>query len=888
VSEPVGSPGGSGSTPDVLDGDATHVDGARVRGPVSSNRLAPGSIIAGRYRLVAMLGRGGMGEVYRADDLTLDHPVALKFLPDRAADATHLAQFHNELRIARQVSHKNVCRLYDLGESDGRRFLTMEYIDGEDLASLLRRIGRIPQDKAIDLARQLCGGLAAAHDRGVLHRDLKPANVMVDGQGNVRITDFGLAVAAGDTEAIRAGTPQYMAPELLAVEAAGDGVLAPAQATVKSDLYALGLVLFEIFTGRRAFEAKTLADLVKAHDSAVMTPCSVVRDLDPGVERVIMRCLERDPARRPASALAVAASLPGGDPLAAALAAGETPSPDVLAAAAETDAMPVGRGLALLAAFAICMALYVLLSPLTTLANLVPLDKAPAVLADRAEQIIREFGYTATPADSAQNFIIPPDFVRWLANTDQTTNRWSPERVSRGPALMFWYRTSPRDLAPDSPSMRVSPSDPALTLTDETLVILDTRGRLGEYRRLPPQRDDAATGPTTTPDWSVVFRAAGLPLESFTSVTPVWSPKDFADTRAAWEGPLPDAPDIRIRVEAAAFRGKITSVYTVGPWSRPRAMQPITRSTLSNVLNIFSGLLWITVLAGALLLARHNVRANRADRRSAARLVAVYLAIEWAGWIVGGHHVSSLAEINSFFRVFSNIVLQAVLLWSMYLALEPYGRRFWPDGLLGWTRLFSGHVRDPRIGRDILIGCALGGVLMILDVLRGIGPYLIGRPPGIPSTGGNVSALNSAGHLFLSWSSQVYGSTQTAFIVVLVFVALRLIVKRTWIATTIGVSLVTLAVMQNVPIGGVFWLHGIIQLLTIGTITFAIFRFGLLVTTVMILVDNIPTAVPMVHGPAWAALPGNLSILLVAAVACFGFYAARAGQPLFGKLDMAG
>src|SRR5262245_63799449 len=168
-----------------------------------------------------MLGRGGMGEVYRAEDLTLDQPVALKFLPDTvAADELHLAQFHNELRIARQVSHKNVCRLYDLGEADGRRFLTMEYIDGEDLASLLRRIGRLPQDKAVDLARQMCAGLAAAHERGVLHRDLKPANVMVDGTGNARITDFGLAAAADDAEAIHAGTPQYMAPELL-VESGG-------------------------------------------------------------------------------------------------------------------------------------------------------------------------------------------------------------------------------------------------------------------------------------------------------------------------------------------------------------------------------------------------------------------------------------------------------------------------------------------------------------------------------------------------------------------------------------------------------------------------------------------------------------------------------------------
>src|SRR6195256_4442925 len=174
--------------------------GAAATPPSSgSTRFVPGSVVAGRYRLVALLGRGGMGEVYRADDLTLDQPVALKFLPDGVVvDDNRLAEFHNELRLARQVSHKNVVRLYDLGDADGRRFLTMEYVDGEDLASLLRRIGRIPQDKAVDIARQLCAGVAAAHERGVLHRDLKPANGMLDGDGDVRITDFGIATAAED------------------------------------------------------------------------------------------------------------------------------------------------------------------------------------------------------------------------------------------------------------------------------------------------------------------------------------------------------------------------------------------------------------------------------------------------------------------------------------------------------------------------------------------------------------------------------------------------------------------------------------------------------------------------------------------------------------------
>jgi serine/threonine-protein kinase len=211
-------------------------------------RFAPGTLFAGRFRIVAPLGRGGMGEVYRADDLKLGQTVALKFLPDHLAhDPARLAQFHNEVRVARTISHRNVCRTYDIGDADGRPFLSMEYVDGEDLSSLLHRIGRFPQDKALEVARQICAGLAAAHERGVLHRDLKPANVMIDGDGHVRITDFGLAALAGSADNVRAGTPAYMAPEQLAGR----------EVTPRSDIYALGLVLYEL-SPASVFEAKTL------------------------------------------------------------------------------------------------------------------------------------------------------------------------------------------------------------------------------------------------------------------------------------------------------------------------------------------------------------------------------------------------------------------------------------------------------------------------------------------------------------------------------------------------------------------------------------------------------------------------------------------------------
>ena len=275
---------------------------------IQAGGFTPGAVLAERYRIIGLLGRGGMGEVYRADDLKLGQPVALKFLPKRfASEKERLERFYAEVRIARQVSHPNVCRVYDVGEIDGQHYLSMEYVDGEDLASLLKRIGRLPSDKALEIARELCAGLGAAHDRGVLHRDLKPSNVMVDGRGRARITDFGLAVAASEVqEGEVSGTPAYMAPEQLL----GKG------ASIRSDIYALGLVLYELSTGKKAFDAASLDDLKRKHaEDPPTAPSTVAPGFDPAVERVILRCLEKDPAQRPASVAQVAAALPGGDPL---------------------------------------------------------------------------------------------------------------------------------------------------------------------------------------------------------------------------------------------------------------------------------------------------------------------------------------------------------------------------------------------------------------------------------------------------------------------------------------------------------------------------------------------------------------------------------------------
>ena len=318
--------------------------GQSTTGELNTGKFVAGTVLANRYRIIGLLGKGGMGEVFKAEDIKLAQTVALKFLPDKLEkDKAALERFHAEVRNARQVSHANVCRVFDIGEIDGRHFLSMEFIDGDDLSSLLRRIGRLPSDKAIEISRQLCFGLAAIHEAGILHRDLKPANVIIDSRGKARITDFGIAKIEDELKGgeIRVGTPAYMSPEQITGK----------EVSQRSDIYSLGLLLYEIFTGKQAFQADSMPELLRRQQTTAPTsPSEVLKDIDPIVERTILQCLEKNPAERPKNALQVAMMLPGGNPLEAAIAAGETPSPEMVAAAPKKGALKPAVAVACLSA----------------------------------------------------------------------------------------------------------------------------------------------------------------------------------------------------------------------------------------------------------------------------------------------------------------------------------------------------------------------------------------------------------------------------------------------------------------------------------------------------------------------------------------------------------
>lgn len=849
---------------------------------IDNARFVPGTILAERYRIVGLLGKGGMGEVYRADDLKLSQPVALKFLPQRyLSDGAALARFHREVRVARQVSHRNVCRVYDIGEIDGQHFLSMEYIKGEELSSLLRRIGRLPSDKALQIARQICAGLAAAHESGILHRDLKPSNVMIDDDGNVRITDFGLAGLAEEfhDDEIVAGTPGYMAPEQFEGQAP----------TARSDIFSLGLVLYELFTGKRAYDAATLGELMKLRrsDTTPITPTSIVKDLDPVIERVIERCTEKDPASRPSSALQIAAALPGGDPLAAALAAGETPSPEMVAAASKKGTLKPAVALGLLAAFVSLLLLSMWLSGFGTLHRSIPLTKSPEILREQASQIASSFGYTSH-SDRKYSFAYDRDLYNYL---EEHLDSLNPKDVLRNgqPALMyFWYRQSPLPLVPYDTQF-IDMDDPPNEIPGMVRMNLDTEGRLIYFDAVPEQvQGQASSLPSSShgqnPHFETLFRLAGLDINKFQRIPSEWTPPSAYDERQAWSGVLPAFPRIPIRVEAAAFHGKPIYFEVVSPWTKPLSQpwEPTSRQKAGTWILL---VLFFAIVLVAALLALSNLRSGRGDRKGALRLGLFFFVFRMVFWMMSTHHVATTSE---FFLLLSG--LQSALFWSsflalLYLALEPYLRRRWPQRIISWSRLVAGDFRDPMIGRDVLIGAVLGVLCISLMLSRGALASVTGRHNMPDVIDGFETSLFGIGAFSSLLITQVTASLVQALMVVFLLLLLSLLFRRDWVGIVIGtiilVSVFVTPVIGSEPIVTIVMIVGVVLILVFGAL-----RFGPITVFACLTVFHLWIFFPITTDfSAWYATAFAADLVFLVLLAVYGYYVSLGGQPMFsGKL----
>jgi RNA polymerase subunit RPABC4/transcription elongation factor Spt4 len=835
-----------------------------------TGRFVTGTVLAGRYRVVGLVGKGGMGEVYKAEDLELEQAVALKFLPENLSNNEHLLKrFRAEVRNARRVSHRNVCRVFDIGETEGLHYITMEYIDGDDLSVLLRRIGRLPSDKAVEISRQICMGLAAIHKSGILHRDLKPANIIIDSNGEARITDFGIAAieTEGGGDEAGVGTPAYMSPEQ------ADG----REATQLSDIYSLGLVLYEIFTGKPAFEGDSVQELRVKHATTDPTnPSDIVKGIDPVVESVITRCLEKNPQGRPESALRVAMSLPGGDPLQVAIEAGETPSPEMVAAAPKVGSLRPIAAASLLGLVFIAFGMSIVVSKYAVLYRMVPMDKSVDVLQERGRELVERFGYSQM--DSVSGFVQESGYIDHLRSRDPSPDRLQRLMAARPAVLQFWYRTSPKPLVPLS-GAQPSESDPPQTLPGMVRLRLDTKGRLVYFNGVPP-RVDAEASSAGEFDWSQIFRESGLDAGAFQLTESQWTPPAAFDERRAFIGTYAENSDIAVRIEAAAYRGRLVSFEVVEPWTIPpgktdaRSEGPLPAIGTAIMFSVYFGVLFFSTL-----LAIRNIRARRSHIRGSFRIMIFLFFLRMVYWIFATHHVVGEAEVNNFITG-----LQSALYWAsfgglLYLAFEPSMRRSAPERVISWNRLLAGDWRDPLVGRDLLIGAAGGAFATVqYSLLAHLVPRWLGHVPGHPFLiNSYLLGLGGVARTFvddLSWALLV------AFMISFMILFLGLLFRRKWLGawavwSVVAVMIALYALNGNPPLESASFLVTFTILIALSS------RFGVVAVISCWMFTNLQE-IPF---GTWFASSYAAYVLTLLAIATFGFYTSTAGGRLWqGKL----
>ncbi len=419
-----------------------------------------------------------------------------------------------------------------------------------------------------------------------------------------------------------------------------------------------------------------MAGLLKARtETAPEHPSTYAKDMDPLVERAILRCLAPRPADRPPTALAVAAALPGGNALEAALAAGEMPSLQMVAAAGE-GLRPAAAWI--LAAIVVVSTIVtaVLLTRSSALDLLNP-QFSPDVLTQKARDVIQKVGGDNQPVDHAEGFEWENGFLAYAKTHDKPHPDWSRIAAQRPALLTFWYRQAASPLIGTSfhtdllTPGEVQQDDPPPTESRMTRVRLDYQGRLLYFERIPPQVQSPPKNPPSAVDWAPMFAAAALDQAKFEPTEPLWTFLAASDTRAAWKGSWPDS-DRPLRVEAAAMRGRPVAFSLIGPWTgHDRAVEkPPTGGALASFL-VLAGIA-LAVFIGGVILARRNVRSKRIDLPGAMRLAGFVFWVQMALWVFRGHFNISQGTFGMFLIAVCTSVFAAAVVWMLYVALEPY------------------------------------------------------------------------------------------------------------------------------------------------------------------------------------------------------------------------
>ncbi|MGA8234108.1 MAG: hypothetical protein WB795_21710, partial [Candidatus Acidiferrales bacterium] len=598
--------------------------------------------------------------------------------------------------------------------------------------------------------------------------------------------------------------------------------------------------------------------------------------------RVILRCLEKDPVKRPASALQVAAALPGGDPLAAALAAGETPSPEMVAAAGNSDSVSVRT-------IGICMMLIlaglVVAAVLGGKSNLLaktPFPMPPAVLEQKAQDVTRSLGYTDPPVGRAYGFSYAWDYHRYAGQGEKLAAYRAQLAKGQPPLIYFWYRQSPQCLEAGSVSEGpfavgsvVSPSNPPPIHSGMVGLNLDPQGRLTEFSAVPPQVEEMPVPPRPA-DWAALLTAAGLDMTRFAPAEPHWIPLVSFDARAAWIGSYAHAPELPMRIEAASWRGRPVNFQVIGPWSKPARMQPLRWTSGDSIAPTF----FIGLLILAAFLAWRNIRLQRGDTRGAARLAGFIWLFHMLAWLCDASHVPTPHEFGSFIGGLTQAFAAAVRSWIFYMALEPYVRRRWPQIMIAWTRLLGGGVRDAMVGGHLLIGVALGIGLAIWSFVVDL--HREGSGVLSTETRLDLDSLLDARHMTFVLDNTLIGSIFGSLLLLLFFFLLRTIFRRLWLATAIFSVVLTLGFVSTIGFGHVGLFDWVTLPLYAALLVFILTRFGVLALVVAFSVAATLGDFPLtVDLSTWYAGSSLFALASVLALTAYALYTALAGRPLF-------
>jgi serine/threonine-protein kinase len=417
-----------------------------------------------------------------------------------------------------------------------------------------------------------------------------------------------------------------------------------------------------------------------------------------------------------------------------------------------------------------------------------------------------------------------------------------------------------------------------------TQVVLDAEGRLLTLHVVPPQKDGSAASPA--PDWSPLFKLAGLDQTTFHEVTPEWMPRGQSDARRAWEGAMPGLA-LPIRVEAAAWRGQPIYFQVIAPWTRPERMEEVPVGRAVRLLNALAVAATGLLLGASVLVARMNVRAGRGDWAGAWRLAGLAVVAQLVTWALNDPHVGNAGvEMSRFFSAIGEALFAGGLLFGMYLAVEPAVRRYWPDGLLGWTRLLQGRFVDARVGRDVLIGLTAGAVMQMLIELRDPLQWLAGAKYPAASFG-NTRYFEGTRYV-LGWFSSLVGfqAMFSAMWCIFAIVGLKRLLGRTSLVFVAAVNLFTFIEARDLFVGapGYATINILVAFAVVATLTIVALRVGLLATAAGFLSSFVLSATPWTFdSTAWYFAPSMTALLFLGGLAVFCGYAAGAPAAASGS-----